>query len=179
MGRMYVANTTNQAQTIMYRLTTDRKGDVVENAKFREAYKETLPPHGLKLLGGDMHPVQIAEIEEQLRVYGMHSVKDIRDGNLVGVVPYIWNFEPIQEDDVRRVLQHNAKSHVEIGKQRRMEAAIAAAKISGVESMEVSIEQVASSGMGETPVAEGFRVTTAEALANPPGSRGKKGGNRG
>lgn len=196
--RLYIANPTRQEQVICYRADFANDGQRLEadRTRFQPARQQSIPPGRQIQLGGDMHLNQINDIIEQLKPFGLIGEVDVpRMGRRV--VPYVFQIDRyVSPEALRRVIDHNSGVLVEDGRQRRQKAAVATSDIvqntienqfnqAGVEApppnpVELGIEQLEQSELGEKTIAEGFRVNPTDdpKVAAPAKGRGSKGRGR-
>lgn len=167
MPRLFVANCTNQNYTFYYRLDFRAEGqDINPNLKI----PKTLPIRSGRQIPfpGDLHEQQIKELISQLRRYGALDVSEVK-GKIRTVVPLVFSIgSPVSEHIMRHVHGLNNGIKINEGEVRRSAAAVAAneALTSHVgdapPEFEVSIEQEGESGLGEKPLAVGFRRDDAK-----------------
>ena len=164
MGYLYIANVSRQRQIVNYRLDVDRKGIYQERMRLQAPRQEILAPGKQSIVGGDLGPEQIAQIIEQLEVYGLVGQVDVPN-NLHGVAELVFNIDvPVSKHTLEVVHAHNMGMKIEEGTLRRHRAAIAANQALVRESGEippvfdVEFEQEEVSEMGEKSITEGFHV---------------------
>jgi hypothetical protein len=177
MGRLYVTNVSRQRQVLCYRLDINRKGEVDPRMANRAALQQAIDSGNQAVVGGDLHPDQIAQIVDQLSAYGMVGVVDVPN-NLRGPVPFIFNIDaPVPRNVAMAVVQHNSGVKLADGAKRRERAAVAAnealkSKIDDTPQVfDVEFEQEEVSDLDEKAIAQGFHVVEGEAPTKPRGRR--------
>lgn len=187
MARLFVANCTAHNQIVSYRVDFVPEGQTVSVAR-RAPRFQPIPSGRQVALGGDLDVGQIKEIVEQLNVFGMVGVVDLR-GKLPGFIPYLFDIDKaIPKALIKRVVDHNKGVQILEGQARRRKAALAAndALISklaevnvdvadGAEPFTVGYEQLDVSELDEKPIGEGYKVEPAAAAQK---GRGKRSGAR-
>lgn len=129
MARLYVVNATGQNRIVNYRLdyTVDDQGR--RTSERLVPYKSiTIPARQQVPFGGDLHPLQIADIVEQLeRTCGAVHVDAIRTAKAKGVVKMVWSQDkPVTLAVCRDVVDHNINRLSEQGEERRRTLALVA-----------------------------------------------------
>lgn len=111
--KLYIANCTHQNQVVFYR--------VPENPSPRQQHIEI--GHQIQI-SGDLNPIQIESIINQLRPYGMVAVDEIdRTKPFIGMCYAV--DKSIKVDFILRAHEHNSKVLTEMGQKYRQEAAVA------------------------------------------------------
>jgi hypothetical protein len=177
MGSLYIANVSRQRQVICYRLDINKNGEVDDRMRNRAALQQTIESGKQAVVGGDLHPNQMAQIIEQLSDYGMVGKVDVPN-NLRGAVSLVFNMDaPVPRNTMMAAVQHNSGVKIDEGAQRRARAAIAAhealqSKIDDTpKTFDVEFEQEEVSELDEKSIAQGFHVVEAEGPKGPPRGR--------
>jgi hypothetical protein len=174
MAKLYIANTSQQTQTICYRLDVNDFGMPGVEMKFKAHRTQQIAMGRQEMLGSaDFTIDQIERIVQQLFRFGLVATAEAQAGRLPrAVVPYVFNVDrPVPGSVFHAVVEHNRLVQIDDGKYRRKAAAVAAANSvkksletnlgindDGME-LEVSIEQDNQSELGERTIEEGYRVT--------------------
>jgi hypothetical protein len=188
MSRMYVANCTNQVQTIFYRLDFTDRGTENRNARFQAPRQQSVQPGRQIQLGSDFHVRQIEDIVSQLTPFGLIGTVDVP--RQTGYAPLVFGLDrPISEDVLNNVKATNEGFLVEQGKLRRQRAAVVVndavqnrikaeldakgiTDVGAPDSVQLTIEQQEQSENGESRIEEGYVIDKKA----PPGKprRGKR-----
>lgn len=188
MARLFVANCTAHNQIVTYRVDFVPEGQAVSVAR-RAPRAQPIPSGRQVALGGDLNIGQIKEIVEQLNIFGMIGVVDLKGKQLPRFVPYLFDIDKaIPVALIKRVVAHNKGNQIVDGKARRTKAALAAndtlinklAEVNvevadGASPFTVGYEQLDVSENDEKPIGEGYQVVPT---AGPQKGRGKRGGSR-
>jgi len=183
--RLYIANPTQQKQVICYRLDYDKNGNLKDtNRRFSPATQQEILPGRQIQLGGDMHENQIKDIVRQLEPYGLIHVSHVPSVGRVKV-PYVFDFQPVSADVMRRVQFHNDAALTDDGRIRRASAAVASNDMvqqavqtqfvqygiddKPAESTVVAFEQQEQTEREEKVIQEGYEIV-------PEGKRGARSG---
>jgi hypothetical protein len=127
MAKLYVANTTNQRQIVMYRLDFNSQGEADPNDRFRAARSAVIEPGRQIVLGGDLHIRQIESIIDQLSRVGGLGINEVARPPGETTVAYLLSTEkPVSEHHIRSILAHNQGFLRAQGAERRAAAAVAA-----------------------------------------------------
>lgn len=194
MARLFIANASTQNQIISYRL--DYAPDGTKDVRTLIPYKQTppIPPGRQMPVGGDMHLSQIDSILGQLRTYGLVAEIDVARLPRGQKVTYISSVgQPVREETIRVVNDHNRGVKVQDGMIRRKKAAIAASAIvehavteatppgappAPMSEFDLGFEQEEQSENGERRIEEGYIVDPSAPVApteapKQPGRRGR------
>lgn len=169
MGKMYIANCTNQRQEFIYRVpeVSAPRHQAIEIGRQTQ-------------LSGDLSPKDIEFILRQHEKYGLVKVSEIdRRRPFTGMC---WDEKPIHVSKVKTLWQHNQGVLTQMGKDNRQAAAVAANNAveeqtpGALKSLELSVEEVATDKTPSPDFADGVRVTQDPAETNGRGfSKGKRG----
>jgi hypothetical protein len=183
MSKLYIANCTRQEQEVQYRL---ERQQLLPGQRPYPAMRFQIPRGRQAVVGGDLPLEKIQIIVEQLRVFGLKSVDEVKSD--MRFTPYVFDVDrPVKVDVMRFVIAQNDGIRVEEGKERRVKAAVATNDLVtkavtetlesvGIEPPDVAVravefEQVEQSEAGEKRIEEGFKL---DANAPPPASSSKK-----
>ena len=183
MARLFVVNCTGQNRIVNYRLdyTVDDQGR--RTSERLMPYKSiTIPARQQVPFGGDLHPVQIADIVGQLeRTCGAVHVDDVRTAKRMGVVKMIWSQDkPVTIAVLRDVVDHNINRLSEQGEERRRTLALVADQQltnlidKPLPKLEMEFEQVEEDPDLPGRLTEGLRVNHKPESAKPPKARSRK-----
>ena len=129
MARLFVVNCTGQNRLVNYRLdfTVDDSGRRTSE-KLVPYKSQTVPARMQMPFGGDMHPMQIAEIVQQLeRTCGAVHVDQVRTAKKIGVVKMIWSQDKqVSLAVLKDVVLHNMGLLSDQGAERRKTLALVA-----------------------------------------------------
>lgn len=165
-GQVYVANCTSQRQIISFRLPEGRKPMTI-----------TIPM-GKQVPLGDMSPIDIESLLEQLGPYGLFPVDEIKRAEKK--ITYVFSVgKPVSANDMLMAFDRNKGLLRDEGVRRRTESAVAANSMMNTEEtplnrLEMSVEEVESGSIpSETPIAEGFRLDNTQVTSEnkPPRRR--------
>lgn len=179
MARLYVANCTGQNRIVNYRLdfTIDDQGR--RTSEKMVPYKsQTVPARQQQPFGGDMHPMQIADIVQQIeRTHGAVHTDAVRTAKRMGVVKMIWQQDKaITRAVLKDVVDHNmGLLSAQGADRRRMLAIVADQQLTQMiektpAKMELEFEQVEEDAALPDPgrLAEGIRVRHDQPSGAPP-----------
>ena len=126
--RLYVCNATGQNRIVNYRLdyTCDTEGR--RTSERLVPYKSIMVPARTQIpFGGDYHPMQIADIVQQIeRTCGAVAAENIRTAKRMGVVKMVWQQDrPISRAVLKDVVDHNMGLLTDQGAERRKTLALA------------------------------------------------------
>lgn len=187
MARIYIANPTNQAKQVNYRLdyTVDEHGNRTSQRLL--PYKSETIPAGRQLpVGGDLHISQIEEIVKQLSQYGLVAMLEIKTAKARGKVALIFNLDkPVSMAIMKDAQDHNMGVLDAEGFERRRLAAIASSEalagtVSGQgipdvkdpKKFEVEYEQVnEDENYPDANLADGLKVVRAHGKSPEPKRR--------
>lgn len=163
--KTYLANPVQQHQNINVRMPESRK-----------PLSMTIPM-GQQRMIGDFEKPELAAIDEQLGPYGLCHVDDIKRSQKK--ISYILSIgRPVSSAEIMLAVSKNRGALTEEGKQRRIEAAVAAnvsmnTEESPLNRMEMSIEEATpGSAPSEEPIGEGFKIdNTLDTSENKPQRR--------
>jgi hypothetical protein len=175
--RLYVANCTGQNRQINYRLdfTVDDQGR--RTSERLVPYKSQLIPARQQMpFAGDLHPLQISEIVEQLEsTCGAVASTEVKTAKRMGVVKLIWQTDkPITRAVLADVVDHNMGLLSDQGAARRRNLALVAdQQLTGLiektpAKMELEFEQVEEDPDLPGRLTEGLRVRHADPTQAPP-----------
>jgi hypothetical protein len=190
---LYIANTTKQPQEVYYRLDFTQAGQ--PEIKFRPANKVVIQPGRQMPIGGfrKLHMMQVESIVQQLTKHGLIGTVDVPRHR--GKIRYVFSVDkPVPSDLIQRLMDQNDGILVQEGALRRKHAAIVVndqvAKAVEAEfqnrgipkdptqDVDVEVEQLEQSEMGETRIEEGVRVRADAPEDTPQKPRVNKSGNR-
>ena len=169
MTKLYVANCSQQNQSVNYRLveSTGVKNQILEIGT-------------QTILGGrDLTHIQVDGIIEQLSPYGFFEASTIgKQHNYAGLVYSL--DKPVSFDLMSRVIERNREILIHQGREIRKEAAVAVnnslddntGAAPDVLEMSVQEEKRGSGDSSADPLSEGVRVTKRE-----DGGKGRRGRN--
>ncbi len=128
MARLYVCNATGQNRIVNYRLdyTVDNEGR--RTSERLVPYKSIMVPARTQMpFGGDLHPMQISEIVQQIeKTCGAVAAENIRTAKRMGVVKMVWQQDrPISRAVLKDVVDHNMGLLSDQGAERRRTLALA------------------------------------------------------
>lgn len=180
MARLYVVNATGQNRVVNYRLdyTVDDQGR--RTSERLVPYRTQMIPARQQMpFGGDMHPMQISDIVQQLeRTCGAVSVDQIRTAKKMGVVRMVWQEDrPIPRAILKDVVEHNVGLLSEQGATRRRQLALVAdQQLTNMidktpAKLEMEFEQVEEDADLPGRLTEGLRVKHGDRVDNPPAKR--------
>lgn len=179
--KLFLANCTDQAHVVNYRLL-EAKGVKTQD----------LPSGGQIQIAGDLNTLQINDVIEQLRKYGLFGVDELTRSTPGKQVPWIYSVDRrIHTDVIRRFVQHNRGVLRIQGQEARRQAAVVSSNIaeqyaereSGagrLEELEVTVQEEDSNSMGSEQLAEGIIVnrnappTSAPPTKQPRRARAKR-----
>jgi len=154
--QLFAANCTSQSFELNYRVSENNR-----------SLKQLIPSGENRRVGdGNFTPRQIAGIIEQGAIYGMvdyNELERIPDDKIVSIV--FRRDEPVPAGVIQSVIARNQKDLTEIGRRRREELAIAAARImdpnnTGIaDRVSLGIEEVEQGTVSKeagNPLNEGF-----------------------
>lgn len=184
MARLYVVNCTGQNRAVNYRLDFTVDDDGRRTSERLVPYKTINVPARQQIpFAGELHPLQISEIVQQLeKTCNAVHLDQIRTAKARGVVKMLWSQDkPIPVTILRDVVRHNTNILSEQGAERRRRLAVAAnLQMSEIlerspTKFEMEFEQN-EQGDDSLPtpeiLEEGLRVENAPAKTN--GRRGRK-----
>lgn len=176
--KLYVANCTAQVHDFTYRM--------LETDSVR---RQRIEMFAQVQITGDLNQLEVDYIVKQYAVYGLVRVDEIdRTKPFIGMC---WQVDkPIAVEKIRRALEHNKLVLDEMGRKFRQEAAIAtnnrlqSGLVDGngnpigpqLTALEMSVQEEREGQIGDhVPIAEGVRVTAAEAPTTRPTKRRRRG----
>jgi hypothetical protein len=172
MPDLYIANTTIQKRIVCYRLDYNAKGTKITEPQ--PHLQRDIEP-GKQICISGLHIDQAESIREQLAVYGLIAVSEIK--SVRGVVPCIFNVDrAVKKSDIEQVLAHNSTTLLLRGKVRRQKAAVSVhdmlndTLMKGLAAeqlpvpdqrndIDIEIEQLEQSEAGESRIEEGIKVS--------------------
>lgn len=174
---LYVANCTIQTKRVFFRLDFDTSGERDPRSTFMQPKHVDIGSGRQYPVGGDLHEVQVREIEEQLRLYGAIDVSEAQ--KLPRRADFVLSRnKPVPAQVIERVYGLNNAILVREGVTRRQQAAIAANDAlqhhveDQVPKFEVEVQQLDESGVeGEKMLEEGVRVVRNPTAAPPAAPR--------
>jgi hypothetical protein len=129
MARLYVVNATGQNLIVNYRLdfTIDDLGRRTSEKLVPYKFLQ-IPARQQVPFGGDWHPIQIAEIVQQLeKAYGAAHVSNVKTAKLRGRVKIVWSQDQkVSHAICNDVYHHNLGFLTDQGEERRRNLAVLA-----------------------------------------------------
>lgn len=124
--QLFIANPTNQVEIVAYRLEFDREGNANPDRRFQPAKQQDIRPGQQAVVGGDLHPKNVAAIIKQLERYGLVRAGDLGSIKAGQKVSYIAGEGlAVPAAAIRKVERHNMGVKQEEGRERRAQAAVA------------------------------------------------------
>jgi hypothetical protein len=168
--KLYIANCTNQLQTINFRVIEGDDRDEDYNGRRRRSHStQNIGMARQEQLAGDLNRPQIDSLIKHLRAYGMHAVEDLARAYARKVyVPMLYSVDkPVSHDVWHEAMEKNKQLQKEQGTRFRREAAIATShgmrdfSPNAADNVAVSVEEEKTGTMyhgDDQPLAEGWRM---------------------
>lgn len=173
--KLYIANCTNQLQTVNFRLIEGDDRDYDERRRGRAHSTQNIGLARQEQLAGELNRPQVDSLIEQLRTYGMHAVEDLDRAYARKVyVPLLYSVDkPVSHDVWHEAITKNRQLQKEQGTRFRREAAIATShgmrnfSPNAADNVAVSVEEEKTGTMyrgDDQPLAEGWRMVSGDGV---------------